>query len=860
MTNKWSGFILNNVPVKSYIERWDNLTDRNKDFEFTGKHHTHTSTGGRCLTVNVDKNVFRCYNCDAKGSVIDYEMDRAGVDFRTACENIARAMGLNLPTDHFSPEQLQEYQTQRQQDNNTLPLLQIAAQYFHEQLTPKHRAYFHSRGFTDATIDSELLGYAPRDEKPLKKRLYDVVKKGDPNLSDNEIRDRIFATGLYTLKDNSTLNPVFRERYIFTYHKDKEQIGYFIGRNASNKESYTVNGNTFSIPKYKKLNTKSPDNSSELPVARYHTLWGAHLLRPDGAPIVVTEGIVDAMLLCQELGDHYQVISPVTTRINSSDIDNILDLLWGWGDGYSTIIFCNDTEKSGVGAGGAMDTVEKLQEQWQARINAEKEACGDSEPPERRNLILKIATLPCPPERDKIDVADYVQMGLSKELRYWLESAQPLWYYHAQARRDPSRFFDKNSFMPKRVTDEIRQQGRYFLFTSGILYEYQGGVYRENENGLRADMQSLLWERASESHIQNGIKHISTDAYSDESEITTSDKINCRNGVIDTETLELLPHSPYTKTLIQINADWNPKAECPAIDTFLDQILPDDCQDLIRQVVGYTIMQSNAYEKAVLLVGSGNNGKSTFLNLVRSFLGKENYVAKSLHTLEENRFASASLFGKLANICGDISSGRIEDTSILKQIVSSDAIDGERKFKGAFTFENFATNYFSCNELPPTSDRSHGFYRRWLLLPFVYQIPDNAKDPDLREKLTTPAELSGLLRCAVEGQKQLRTQRGFSMPKSVNDALSEYQLDNDSVMRFIVEEVDISDPDAESNRSEIYKAYKLYCESQNIRAVSMTAFNKSLVKNEVAKRIDNVRPKKWKGITINRDSEFLNGA
>ena len=860
LDNKWGDFIKSHVSIKAYIERYDPLTDRNKSGEFIGGHHTHTSKNGRCLTVNDSKGVFHCYHCHAKGTVVNYEMDRNSVDFHVACETIANKMGLTLPTNDWTPEQQRSYEVRRKQDANILPLIQIAAEYYHRQLTPESRNYFLNRGFRNSTIDSELLGYAPKDERPLKTFLYNNVKKANPKLSDKEIGQRLIDTGLYTLNDDGKLNAVFRDRYIFTYYCRKDQVGYMIGRNASKSDTYTRrDGETGYIAKYKKLNTKTSDGKGKLPIARYHTLWGAHLLRTNGKPIVVPEGIVDAMLLRQEFGHRYQVISPVTTRINSADIDRIIEKLWSWGKGNITLIFCNDTEDTGVGAGGALETAEKLKAKWKSRVSAEQKLYEDKpeeQAPARPTLNLKIANLPCPPELEKIDVADYVQMRHTKELEYWLDSAQELWYHQAKDRNDPSRFFYKKSFKPKLVADEIRQQGRYFLNTSGCLYEYQDGVYRENENGLKTDIQGLLWEQSTNTHIQNTIKHISTDAYVGENEMMASDKINCLNGILDTETLELIPHSPYEKTLIQINAAWDEKAECPVIEKFLGQVLPADCQDLIREVIGYTIMQSNAYEKAILMVGNGSNGKSTFLNLIRAFLGKESYVAKSLHSLEDNRFASASLFGKLANICGDISSERLEGTSILKQITSSDAIDGERKFKGSFTFENLATNYFSCNELPPTRDRSYGFYRRWIILPFTYHIPKGEIDPDLRSKLTTPSELSGLLRLAIEGQKRLRVQRGFIIPESVKNTLSEYQLDNDSVMRFITDEVDISNPDVETARSKIYEAYKTYCEAQNVKPVSMIAFNKSIEKNKVATRLDNIRPKKWKGIAINTKSEF----
>ena len=854
----WGDFVKNNVPILPYIQRFETLNGESHN-EFGGGHSTHTSKNNQCFKVNTEKSTFYCFNCGAKGSVIDYEMDRLGVGFSEACESIAETMGLELPTGNWSAEERKAYQVKRKQDIDTLSLLNLAADYYQNQITPAVQAYYEDRAFTDETITEVKLGYAPKNDE-LQSILYNAAKEADPEASDIDIQQRLLDTGLYLLNEDGTLKPVFRNRYVFPYWHSKKQVGYMIGRNASKSDTYTLDGHTFHIPKYKKLNTKTPHGTGDLPIARYHTLWGAHVLRKDGPSIVITEGIVDAMLLRQELGNRFQVISPGTTRINSADIDRIIERLWDWGNGYITLIFCNDTEESGAGAGGALETAEKLKEEWETRITAEKAKCEESnqQPPARPTLLLKIATLPCPPERDKIDVADYIQMGLAKELEYWLDSAQEIWYYQAKDRNDPIRFFYKKSFKPKLVADEIRQQGRYFLHTSGLLYEYQGGVYRENENGIRADIQRLLWELSADAHVQNVIKHISTLCYVATRDIATSDEINCLNGILNTETLELRPHSPYVTSLIQVNADWNPKAKCPTIDNFLSQILPEDCQLLIREVVGYTLMQSNRYEKAVLMVGSGSNGKTTFLNLLRTFLGAENYVAKSPKVLEENRFASASLFGKLANICGDIPASRLHDTSTLKQITSRDAIDAERKFKGDFNFDNFATNYFSCNELPHTSDRTYGFYRRWLVLPFTYQIPENEKDPSLGDKLTTPDELLGFFRQAVEGQKRLKDQRGFVIPQTVQDALVDYQMQNDSVLRFVTAEVEVHDKEALSIRSKVYETYRAYCEEEGVKPVSLRAFNKSLKDNNVAVPIDSTRPRQWQGISV-AASEFYPG-
>ena len=344
-TENWGDFITKNVPIVPYVQRYEKLNEEGNN-EFVGAHSTHTSKSSRCLKVNNENNLFHCFHCSAGGTVIEYEMDRLGVEFREACESIAETMGLELPMGAWKPEEREAYRVRRIQDTETLTFLNLATDYYHEQITPPVRAYYESRGFTAETITTEELGYAPKEDG-LKKILYKAVKESYPDASDLDIRQRLLDTGLYMLNDDGTLKPVFRQRYIFPYWRSKKQVGYLIGRNAAKSDTYTHDGATFHIPKYKKLNTKGIDGKSELPIARHHTLWGAHLLRKDGNPIVVTEGIVDALLLRQDLGDSFQVVSPVTTRINSADINRIIERFWDWGNCYVTLIFCNDTEDSG---------------------------------------------------------------------------------------------------------------------------------------------------------------------------------------------------------------------------------------------------------------------------------------------------------------------------------------------------------------------------------------------------------------------------------------------------------------------------------------------------------------------------------
>ena len=110
-------------------------------------------------------------------------------------------------------------------------------------------------------------------------------------------------------------------------------------------------------------------------------------------------------------------------------------------------------------------------------------------------------------------------------------------------------------------------------------------------------------------------------------------------------------------------------------------------------------MQQSNFEKVFMLIGEGANGKSTFLGVMQAVLGFDNVSAESLHDLTYERFAVASLFGKMANLHPDIESSELKNTGLLKALISGDAISAEKKYLHSFKFTNKAKLFFSANQL-----------------------------------------------------------------------------------------------------------------------------------------------------------------
>src|SRR5439155_26952992 len=187
-------------------------------------------------------------------------------------------------------------------------------------------------------------------------------------------------------------------------------------------------------------------------------------------------------------------------------------------------------------------------------------------------------------------------------------------------------------------------------------------------------------------------------------------------------------------------------------------------QVLAFEIVAHLMQSDTSIQKAVLLLGEGGNGKSTYLAALTAFLGKDNVSGLSLHCLESDRFAVGRLLGKLANIAADLPSEHLAGTDVFKQLTGGDMVTGEFKYRDSFDFVPFARLIFSANHPPRSADGSAAFFDRWVVLPFERLFRDTAAEiprPVLDAFLAEPRELSGVLNRALDVLPALITRKGF---------------------------------------------------------------------------------------------------
>jgi putative DNA primase/helicase len=406
------------------------------------------------------------------------------------------------------------------------------------------------------------------------------------------------------------------------------------------------------------------------------------------------------------------------------------------------------------------------------------------------------------------------------------------------------------------ITEYIKNN--YFIYTtiddkSSECWIYKNGIYIPNGKFY---IQSVIREMA---------KHLYTirwaDAIYEKIKIDTKiekDKffsnnykfeIPVQNGVLNIKTKELKPFNPTKIFFNKMPITYNPKAQCPIIDKFLNDIMKDENdKNVFYEIGGFCLLKEYTYEKAFMFLGSGRNGKSKCLELLKRTIGAENCFSLPLNALNSNNADLSQLFGKMVNLAGDIGYEDLKDTSTFKSLTGRDLITSKRKFLTALTFENFAKFIFSCNQLPKVYDTSKAFWDRWILIEFPYYFAtkeelvskeetDKSKwklrDEEIINKITDPNELSGLLNAFLEGYERLKRNNRFSTTKGTNEVKNTWIRIADSFYTFCEEYITISNDDINDRvpKKELRKTYKDYCTKLSLKMSQDKYIHEFLEKN-----------------------------
>lgn len=351
--------------LKSVIAHFGGAELQGDGDTLAGWHKAHESKSKRSLHVDNAQGVWHCKGCGQGGDMFSWvgHLRRNGsyrdtdkTMFAEAMREIADFAGVEIP-EHDKAGAAERRSIEE--------IWQIAADFYHSELTDEHRAYFHKRGYTDETIAAFKLGYAPQGPRTMLAHLVKVHKIDG---------DELVKSGLFLKRDNGDLEDHFQGRLMFPYLV-RGRVAYFIGRITDQSPKWEHDRGM----KYKKLlvnNDKHPYVSEQVSNRYFYGEDSVKL----GGDLLITEGVADCLSALQAGSS---CVSPVTIRFAKKDHGKILE----FAERAGTVYICNDNEASNAGGDGTLATAEML---W------------------HNGKVAKIVTLPRPAGVDKVDLNDFL--------------------------------------------------------------------------------------------------------------------------------------------------------------------------------------------------------------------------------------------------------------------------------------------------------------------------------------------------------------------------------------------------------------------------------------------------------------------
>lgn len=399
-----------------------------------------------------------------------------------------------------------------------------------------------------------------------------------------------------------------------------------------------------------------------------------------------------------------------------------------------------------------------------------------------------------------------------------------------------SQFFEKDKFFHNKLGDYVIEACNIKRdSTSKELFYFneRKNIYMSDEAYIMGYMTKLC-PQLKDYQKQETVKYILNYLYDETVEFNSNPYVVVfKNGILDLTTMKFEEMSPDHLESIMINCDYDPHAYSPTVDEFFRTATKGnkETERLLYEAMGYSMLKTNALQKAFMLIGTGRNGKSTYLDLCKSILGKGNYASISFKDLANN-FRASSLIGKLASFAGDISSQPIQDSDLFKSITAGEEVTLEEKYKAAQTLELFSTMFFACNKLPKTPDTSDGFYRRWVIVPFTADLTgiSSVDGMTFKSKLLSEESRNYAAYRAVQAIKNvLDNTLEFTEPAEVKEIKRNYRIDNSTILSWFKENFSSNvDKLVGKKQTEAYLNYTTWCEGCGRPKSSRTTFLSTL--------------------------------
>ena len=743
--------------------------------EYLSRQGIHIKSGGRCVSPLRPgaKNPTSFY-CEADywydfgsatgGDVIDLAAQlQYNGDISLAVRELSRELGIQA--DNYNAEWRADIQN----------LCNRTAAY-HEALTPEDYKYLSERGLTREDADRLMIG----------------------RVTDGYLRGRLFL-------------PYFKNGAVVYY------------------ATRALPGGAFADNKYMKASLDESPSYQHIP-------WGLHTLNHRNDILIISEGYFDAVSWERE---GYAVLSPITGNFSKTQWPDVISACRMFP--RVLVIFDNDAV-SHAGDGFTERTSKKL---FQARIP-----------------FLVAHT----PEGIK-DVNDYYTSGGS--LQALIDSAEDGLRYMAAQYTDPTelknfimsinRYTDSTAiasalFQPvleqrfapavlksiqksadsapteSQITDEIIAKHQLLYVNNVGFYEWNGKVWQPISDLIAENYADQAYGKRFATYnrvkaVKNLLKSRSVcDVVFDRNPVLTF-----QNGTLEIESGTFRDFSQADYCSIIMDYDYDPHARCPQWERFIEDITDEEPRraENLQFIAGYTLFSDCRHQKVFILVGSGGNGKSVYLEIIQALFGDKNVTHVEPTGLTES-FQRIRLKDSLLNIGSDINSdfSKGEIREWLLKVADGTSVQACYKGMNHVDFIPRCKLVYACNALP-TAEIINGLNRRMQFIDFPCQfveIPDPSnpkqkpRDINVVKKLND--ELPGIFNWAYDGYKLLMQVGYFTDTPEQQTLMHQFEQTSNPVMVFCEDR----DFNGTVSRDDIYFWYTLWCENTGHKPLSRERF------------------------------------
>lgn len=371
----------------------------------------------------------------------------------------------------------------------------------------------------------------------------------------------------------------------------------------------------------------------------------------------------------------------------------------------------------------------------------------------------------------------------------------------------PDDFFDKTGILSAYLAEAVNL-GDLAIGADKLVWRYVDGVWQSDDDEVMRRTVKALKNRYRREHTPLARDLIAADPKTPR---LTNDPIgeymNLTNGMYHWRSGQLLGHAPGFFSTVRLPFAFEPDADCPNFEAWLDEVASPEVQVTIWELIAYSMMSGNPFQKAAILVGPGGTGKGTLIRILERMAGSENLSALDPAQMA-GTFESAQMLGKLLNVNGDLEGRFLPDSAAFKKVTGGDRIEAQNKNKPLFRYRPWCFPVFATNTIAKSGDVTSGYFRRWLVVPFTHTVDRGIPF----DESAIHREAPGIFRKAMEHLPTIIDQNGFTPTPTLMQALKEFEDESDSIREWLGDDerivsADPSDRDSKTNRAFLYGRY-----------------------------------------------------